>query len=107
MNITRRHSLATLAVLVAAAGVLPVDAIAGATLQGSQGHKHRRPPSDQISTVCVPGEPDFDPVQCHKDITSNAPKPNKSAARPADALALWNLRMILSENRFPLFGLVY
>jgi hypothetical protein len=77
MNITRRHSLATLAVLFAAAGALPADAIAGGSLQGNQGHKHRRPPSDQINPgVCIPGEPDFDPVQCHKDITSNAPKPN-------------------------------
>jgi hypothetical protein len=77
MNITRRHSLATLAVLAAIGAVLPVDANAGGSYQGSQGHKHRRPPSDQINPgVCIPGEPDFDPVQCHKDITTNAPKPN-------------------------------
>jgi hypothetical protein len=76
MNITRRHSLATLAVLAAIGAVATVDATAAGSYQGSQGHKHRRPPSDQISTVCVPGASDFDPVQCHKDITSNAPKPN-------------------------------
>jgi hypothetical protein len=76
MNITRRHSLATLAVLAIAAG-LPASAVAGGSYQGNQGHKHRRPASDQINPgVCIPGEPDFDPVQCHKDITSNAPKPN-------------------------------
>ena len=77
MNITRRHSLATLAVLAVAAAGLPANALAGSSYQANQGHKHRRPASDQINPgVCIPGEPDFDPVQCHKDITSNAPKPN-------------------------------
>ena len=77
MNITRRHSLATLAVLVAVAAVAPAEALAGGSFRSRQGHQPRRPASDQINPgVCIPGEPDFDPVQCHKDITSNAPKPN-------------------------------
>jgi hypothetical protein len=78
-TITRRQSLAT--ILSALALATSTAALAGPTAGDSyQGNptddKRRRPTSDQINTgSCIPGEPDFDPVQCHKDITTGAPEP--------------------------------
>ena len=72
----RRYGIAVLA-SVAVLAALPSTAFSAGSYQGAERHKHARPPSDKISTgVCIPGEPDFDPEQCHKDITSGAPKPN-------------------------------
>ena len=76
---TRRQSFGTIlsALALAASTAAVAGPTAGGSYQGTPtGGKRQRPTSDQINPgVCIPGEPDFDPVQCHKDITTGAPKP--------------------------------
>jgi len=67
----RRFGLAVLAAVTALAA-MPSTYAADSYSSGER-TKHRRPAGDKITTVCVPGAPDFDPEQCHKDITTGAP----------------------------------
>jgi hypothetical protein len=72
----RRYGIAVLAAVTVLAA-MPTSSFAAGSYSGGERHNHRRPAGDQINTgVCIPGEPDFDPDKCHKDITSGAPKPN-------------------------------
>ena len=81
MNITRRHSLATLAVLAIAAG-LPANAVAGGSYQGNQGHKHRRPASDQITPVSVFPASRIS-TRCNVTRTSRRTRPSRIRKAPA------------------------
>jgi hypothetical protein len=74
---SRRYGIAVLAAVAAMAAMPNTQAYAADSYSGGERTKHRRPAGDTITTgVCIPGEPDFDPEQCHKDITTGAPKPN-------------------------------
>ena len=73
ISFTKRQGLALLASMLAIATNTPVSyakqPFAG-SVQGTPAQKKApRPATDKITLTCLPGDPDFDPVKCHKEIT--------------------------------------